>query len=161
MHNVRQGTKLQSPYLLVAQDPDACFPKGVDGVLDLVEPEDQDGVSLALLDKSIHVFHVDIFSLECAQDPRKTTGSVGNFHGNDLVLTYGKAVVLQKFFRFFNVIDDEPQDTEIRGIGQGERPDVDPVFSEDIGHFGKTSRFVFDEYRDLLDLQEFLLSSCI
>ena len=161
MHNVRWGTHLQSPYLLVAQDPDPCFPKGVDGVLDLVEPEDQDGVSLALLDKSIHVFDVNIFSLERAQDPRKATRPVRYFHGDDLVLTYSKAAVLQKFFCFFNIIDNEPQNAEISGIGQGECPDIDSVSGEDIGHFGKTSRFVFDEYRDLLYLQEFLLPSCI
>ena len=77
-------------------------------------------------------------------------GLVCYLHGHHLGVADGKAVFFEQPFGLLVVVDDQPQDAEIGGVGQRERPDVDAAFLKDAGHLRQAAGLVFQEYRNLL-----------
>ncbi len=49
------------------------------------------------------------------------------------------------------LIDNQPQDAKIRGVGEREGTDINSGLANRPGHLGKTSRFVFDKDGNLFN----------
>ena len=79
----------------------------------------------------------------------KPAGTVRHLHRHHFGLADGEAFVLQDFPGPIVLVHDEPQNAEISGVGQRQRPDVDPGFAQNPGDFRQTAGLVLQKYRDL------------
>ena len=81
----------------------------------------------------------------------QSAGAVRHLHRHHFRLADGEALVLQDLPGLIVLVHDEPQDAEIRGVGQGEGPDVDPGFAQNPGDFRQAAGLVLQKYRYLFD----------
>ena len=128
--------------------------KHIDGFIGFIKTENDHGIAAEALDKGIHIFHVDLSVIQGLQESRQPAGTVRDLNRHHLGLADGESLFLQHRLGCFHIVDDQAQDAEIRGISQGECPDVYAGVTKDAGNLGQAAGLVFDEDGYLFDFQK-------
>ena len=110
-------TLLRNAGKLIEAVERACFALSGD--------EDQDGAAVASIDGGIHVFDIQTAFLQFLQNRGESAGDIADFQSDHIVDADREIFLLQHIIGFSPVVDDEAEDSEILGIGEGQRGDVD------------------------------------
>jgi hypothetical protein len=120
-----------------------------DSISYVVDSEDHDRIFSAVLNKGIHVFHIDFGFVQNIQYPVKAPGPIFYFYGHNIGFAYVKALILKRLHRFCIIIYDQTKYAEIGCVCNGKGPDIYTGFSKNGCNFGQTSRLVFQKDRNL------------
>ena len=122
------------------------------GELGLVgHAEDHIGLSFHVGEQGVHIFDVDMAFRKQLQDGSNAAGNVGHSNRQHGGHRHDIAAVQQDGLGPLGLVHDHAQHTVIGGLGDGNGPQVDAVFSQHLCDLGQLAGAVFQKYRDLLD----------
>ncbi len=135
----------------VRQHVDAGRAQMLDGHIGTVEPENQDRPVFPPEREGVHIFDIHAARLERFQQAGQAAGTVLHFHGHHLGHVDHVAGLPQQFPAFLPIGNNQPQDSELLRVRQGQGADVDPRAGQQAAGFHGLARTVFQEKGELMD----------
>ena len=124
----------------------------------VVELEDEDCLFAASEGVGVGVLDVDACTVELLHDLGHAAWMVGDGGHHDVGLDDGKARLREHVAALDVVVDDHPDDAEVRGVRERERRYVDVVLRKRTADAGELTGLVLEKDADLLDGH--VISSC-
>src|SRR5512133_941809 len=151
---LRCGTSGRSELLDVLgfEDARAGLPERLDGLLGVVEAEDDDRLLAALPDEGGH--GLDGRAAARIEGPGEAARALGDLDRDHGRAPDREAGFLERRDRAVGVVDDQPQDAEVALVGEREGADVDGRSRQDVDDVRDAARLVLQEDRDLIDGHE-------
>jgi len=143
---------LERVQLLPTKDPHAGGREDVDGLVGLIEPEDDDGVLPRRLDEGVHVLDTESCGTQGSKDTRQTTRSVRHLQGDDLGLPDAEPMILEGLLSLIDLIHDQAQDAEVGRVRQRERTDIDAGFGQNARYLGQAARLILQEFSRKIEI---------
>ena len=103
-------------------------------------------------DKRIDIFHANLIVRQHAHGFGKFAGVVVDPHGDHAREGNRQSRSLQSFYGFLWLIDNQPQNTEIAGIRDGNRPDIHICCGKRLRDLCKAAGLILHKNGNLLDL---------
>ena len=115
--------------------------------------DDQSVVSFAVVE-GVQILDGNSGLVKQAENLVQSAGLVGNARADDMILSGGIAVLLQKSEALIVVLfpHDETHQAEPGGVGDRHCKNVDVVIGKKSGQFGKRSFHVLKKYGDLMNI---------
>ena len=117
-----------------------------------MDPQDHIGVALPVGEQGVHILHRHIGLCQHSQQVGQAGGLVRHLHcpyrGNGDDVTVGQ----QDVACLEGVIHDQPDQTIVIGLRDGNGPNVDVLFRQQLSDLRQLAGTVFQEYRNLMNV---------
>ena len=97
--------------------------------------------------KGVEIFHIDIAVVQHLQGLGELAGLIADLDPHHLRGVQQVSLVGEGLPRRFVIVDDEPKNAEITGVGDGKGTDIDVVGGEGVGDGYQGALLVFHENR--------------
>ena len=114
--------------------------------------ENDDRSLSGLVERRIQILDVDLVFFKKLKNTGKAANAVRNGNRQYVSCLGGEFFLLEYFHRFGNRVDNDAEDTKVRGICDHEGTQIDAAILENPGYLGEAACRVFKKYGYLLYL---------